>query len=68
VPRKLSPGQTQKRAAARREGALGRAEFRYPSSPREAPAGPTSFPVKKIDMAAQAAIEAFLKRKNDASI
>jgi hypothetical protein len=63
VSKGLNARETQKRASARREGALARAEFRYPSSPREAPASPTSFPVKKVDAAAQAAIEAFLSQK-----
>lgn len=65
MPRDLRANENQRRARARREGALARAEFRYPSSPRQAPTSPTSFPVKKADPAAQAAIEAFLSRKNE---
>ena len=63
MSKSLKAHQVQRRAAARREGALARAEFRYPSSPREAPASPTSFPVKKINIADQAAIAEFLAKR-----
>lgn len=65
MPRDLRANENQRRARARREGALARAEFRYPSSPRDAPVSPTSFPVKKVNPADQAAIEAFLRSKSD---
>jgi hypothetical protein len=48
---------------ARRDFALSRLELRDPSEAREAPASPTSFPVKRIDPDAAAAIEAFLSRR-----
>jgi hypothetical protein len=35
-------------AKGKREDALGRLEFRYPSEPRAAAAGATSFPVKAV--------------------
>lgn len=44
--RNLTREQLQRRAAARREGALARAELREESAPRAAASGPTSFPVK----------------------
>lgn len=53
----------QRRAAARRSGALARAELREPSTPRQAAAGATSFPVKAVDPATASAIEAFLAKK-----
>jgi hypothetical protein len=63
MPRDLRAAENQKRARARREGALARAEFKYPSAPRTAPAGATSFPVKAEDPATRAAIDAFLSTK-----
>lgn len=63
MPRDLRANENQKRARARREGALARAEFRYPSAARTAAAGPTSFPIKAEDPAARAAIDAFLARE-----
>lgn len=58
--------QVQRRAAARRSGALARNELREPSSPRQAAAGATSFPIKKVDAESAAAIAAFLaKRQGD---
>lgn len=47
--RRLTPEQSQRRAMARREGALARAELREDSTPRESAAGPVSFPVKSRD-------------------
>lgn len=55
--------QVQRRAAARRSGALARNELREPSSPREPAAGATSFPVKAVDPAVESAIAAFLAKK-----
>lgn len=63
MPRDYSQGENEKRAKARRAGALARNEFRYPSSPRTSPEGATSFPVKAEDPATRAAIDAFLARQ-----
>lgn len=63
MPRSLTRGQTQKRATARREGALARNELRGLSQPREAAAGPTSHAVKVMDAGSAAAINAFLSKK-----
>lgn len=63
MPRDLKAHENQKRARARREGALARREFAYPSEPRQPATGPTSFPVKKIDAAAEIAIAEFLARQ-----
>ncbi len=65
MPRDLRASENQKRAKARRIGALARNELRAPSEPRESSAGPTSFPVKKTDMATRAAIDAFLSRRQE---
>ena len=51
-------------AKGKREDALGRLEFRYPSEPRAAAAGATSFPVKADDPAIRKMIdEALALRK-----
>ena len=63
MTRHLKAEERQKRARARRETALSRAEFRFPSSPRQAPTGATSFPVKAVDPATADAIAAFLAKK-----
>lgn len=65
MTRHLKAEERQKRARARREGVLSRAELREPSSPRVAAAGATSFPVKASDPATAAAIAAFLSRKGE---
>jgi hypothetical protein len=46
---------------------MARNELRQPSAPRQPPAGSTSFPVKKRDIADSAAIEAFLAKRETAS-
>jgi hypothetical protein len=63
MPRDYKAAENQKRAKARRMGALARNELREPSVPRESPVGATSFPVKKIDMATAEAVKAFLDRR-----
>lgn len=63
MPRDYRAAENQKRSKARREHALQRLDLREPSHPRQPAVGPTSHAVKKIDMASQAAIEAFLARK-----
>jgi hypothetical protein len=65
MPRDYRASENQKRAKTRRMGALARNELREASAPRESPVGATSFPVKKIDMATSAAIDAFLARRGD---
>ncbi len=63
MPRSLTRGQTQKRATARREGALARNELRGPSEPRQSAAGPTSHAVKSVDPSTRDAIDRFLASK-----
>lgn len=41
--------RNEKARAAKRDIAMGRSELRHPSSPREAPDGPVSFPSKAVD-------------------
>lgn len=65
MTRHLRREELQRRAAARRTGALARAELREPSVPREAADGATSFPVKARDPETAAAIAAFLNRKGE---
>jgi hypothetical protein len=47
----------QKRAKVRRDSALARLEFRYPSERRTAPAGVTSFSIKAEDPALRKLID-----------
>lgn len=60
MPRDLRAGENQRRARARREGALARVELRQESTPRTSAAGTTSFAVKAEDPATRAAIDAFM--------
>lgn len=60
MPRARRAHENQKAAKARRVGALGRAELRTESTPREPAVGATSHAVKVTDPATAAAIEAFL--------
>lgn len=63
MPRDLRAHENTKRNKARREFALQRRDLREPSEPRTAPAGATSPPLKVVDPASQAAIDAFLARR-----
>lgn len=67
MTRHLKAHERQKRAAARRSGALARNELREPSSPRQAAEGATSFPVKARDASLDAAVEAFLAARKGES-
>ncbi len=61
APRKH--GNTRvRRAKSLRSHALKRVELRQPTEARRPAAGVTSFPVKDVDEASRAAIEAFLQR------
>ena len=60
MPRDFKASENQKRAKARRQGALDRNELRRGTTPRRAAAGATSFAVKADDPSDRAAIEAFL--------
>jgi hypothetical protein len=50
-------------ARLRRETALARAELRGPSTPRVAPAGLTSFPMKQRDPAVDQMVADFLAKR-----
>ena len=63
MPRDLRQHEGQKRAKARRDHALARREFAYPSVPRSAAAGPTSPAVKIVDPESAAAIAAFMNKR-----
>ena len=65
MTRTLKAYEREKRAKARREVALARVELREPSSPRIAPEGATSFPVKARDAGVDAAVEAFLAARKE---
>jgi hypothetical protein len=67
MTRHLKAHERARKAKALREGALARGELRYPSAIREAAAGATSFPVKARDPAVDAAVEAFLAKKEGTS-
>lgn len=64
MPRDFKAHENMKRSKARREHALLRLDLREPSSPRQAPVGATSHPVKLMDRASAAAIEAFLAKRS----
>lgn len=49
MPRNMRRDESQRRSKAKRDAALARTEFAYPSSPRVAAAGPTSFALKADD-------------------
>lgn len=66
MSRSLSPRESQRRALARREGALARNELKEASSPRAAAAGPTSFPVKARDAGLDAMIRDFENKRRNA--
>lgn len=63
MPRDLRVRENQKRAAARREGALARNELRGPSAPREPASGPTSHAVKARSPHDARLVEDFLQRQ-----
>jgi len=63
MPKRMNAHHKERQSKAKRAAAINRAEFRSPSEPREAPASPTSFPVKKIDMDTRALIDAALKAR-----
>jgi hypothetical protein len=63
MPRDYRPSEKAKKTKARQAFALARNELRGPSEPREAPAGTTSFPVKKINVSDQQMIDAFLAKR-----
>jgi hypothetical protein len=63
VTRHLKAHERAKKAKALREGALARAELRHPSANREAAAGATSYAVKARDPGVEAAVQAFLAKK-----
>lgn len=63
IPRDLKSHENQKRSKARRMHALARMDLREPSTPRAAAVGATSHAVKKIDIATEQAISAFLAKR-----
>ena len=65
MPRDLKAHEHKKRTQARRMNALARLDLRQPSVPREAAAGPTSHAVKVMDPGAAAAIEAFMRGRQN---
>lgn len=63
MPRDMRADENRKRAKARRDFALERNEFRYPSEPRIAPDGPTSFPLKADNIDDRRLIDEALARR-----
>lgn len=63
MPRDMSAGENRKRAKAKRDFALSRPEMLLPTTPRTAPVGATSMPIKAVDAQTTAMIEQFLARK-----
>lgn len=56
-------GNERKYAVAKRQYALDRLELRSPSSPRAAPVGPTSAPIKVVDESIRRLVDAALASK-----
>lgn len=65
MPRDFKAAENTKRARAKRAAALARTEFRYPSDPRTAPAGATSFPIKAEDPENRRLIDKALARRKE---
>lgn len=63
MPRNMRQGETQRRSKAKRDAALARTEFAYPSAPRVPASGATSFALKADDPNDRALIEAALAKR-----
>lgn len=63
MPKRMSAHHRLRQASAKRGAALARAELRVATEPRQAPASPTSFPVKITDTDTRALIDAALKAR-----
>jgi hypothetical protein len=66
MPRNHKANEVMRIAKAKRQSALERAEFRYPSEARLPAAGVTSFPVKDLDAGTAAMIADFLAKRRTA--
>lgn len=62
MPRDMRASENKRRSKAKREAALARIEFAYPSAPRAPAAGPTSFAIKADDPYRAMIDEALAKR------
>lgn len=63
MSRRYSASERSNKAKAKRDLAMERGEFRYPSALREAPAGATSFPVKAADPQTDQMVADFLANR-----
>ena len=63
MTRRSPASETSKRMRAKQAFALERRELRQPSEAREAPASPTSFPIKTEDPAVRAMIDEALPKR-----
>lgn len=64
MPRDLSSRENERRAKAKRQSALERTEFKYPSAPRLPAAGVTSLAIKApIDPAVRRMIDEAIARR-----
>lgn len=63
MTRRYSANETMRKAKSKRELALARNEFRYPSEPRTAPDSATSFPIKAEDPALRRLIDEAIARR-----
>lgn len=63
MPRDLRASENTKRAKAKRDSAMARREFSYPSEPRTSAAGMTSLAIKVMDPKLRALIDAALARR-----
>lgn len=66
MPRDLKSWENKRRSKAKREAALARIEFAYPSAPRSPAAGPTSFAIKADDPDDRRLIEEALAKRGKA--
>mgnify|MGYP001562615510 CR=1 FL=1 len=63
MPRDMSARDNERRARAKRQAALERIEFKYPSAPRRSAAGVTSLAIKAEDPAIRRMIDEALARR-----
>lgn len=64
MPRNHRAKEILRIAKAKRQSALERKEFAYPSEARVSAASPTSFPVKDVDAGTAAMIADFLAKRS----
>ena len=64
MTRRLSASESFRKAKAKRDLAIERGEFRYPSAPRASAESPTSFPLKMPDPETARLVAEFLAKRD----